>query len=393
MEDLKKDDVTGRPDFRDGMLDVGDGHSMYWRSHGNPEGPAVVILHGGPGGASNPRWADFFDPAKWRIVMFDQRGCGRSTPFGELRANGLTELIGDIEALRVLLGIERWAVFGGSWGTTLGLAYGIQHPERCTGFLLRGIFLARQQDIDWFLWDVRRVFPDAHARFLDAIEQASGRRPKNVAEILELTEGPLARFDTAGLRLAQQWSGFEYGLSAVGPLPDDAPAKSGDAQAPAPADDKASSAAAPRSTESARAGTSASAPATQSNAAGSNGAGSSDAGSAPASTSAPNTGGVPSSAISMALLERHYMAKELPPPDLLLRVHRIAHLPCYIVHGRFDMVCPADQAQALADAWPCAKLSIVKASGHYTFEPGIASALKRDAELLYADTRSVSTRG
>ena len=95
----------------------------------------------------------------------------------------------------------------------------------------------------------------------------------------------------------------------------------------------------------------------------------------------------------MALLERHYMAEELPPPDLLLQVHKIAHLPCYIVHGRFDMVCPADQAQALADAWSGAQLSIVKASGHYTFEPGIAEALKRDAQRLYSDTRTSATRG
>ena len=374
MEDLKKDDGTARPDFRDGMLDVGDGHSIYWRSHGNPAGPAVVILHGGPGGASNPRWAEFFDPAKWRIVMFDQRGCGRSTPFGELRANGLRELVGDIEALRMLLGIEQWAVFGGSWGTTLALAYGIEHPERCTGFLLRGIFLARQQDIDWFLWDVRRVFPDAHARFLDAIEQASGRRPKNIADILELTEAPLARFDTAGLRLAQQWAGFEYGLSSVGPMPDDAPAKSGDGQTSAPSSSTPSTPSTP-STSSTPSTTST--PPTTST----------------TSTATATPASVPSSAISMALLERHYMAKELPPPDLLLRVHKIADLPCYIVHGRFDMVCPADQAQALADAWPRAKLSIVKASGHYTFEPGIAAALKRDAELLYADTRSGATRG
>ncbi|RKP58718.1 prolyl aminopeptidase [Pararobbsia silviterrae] len=342
MEDLKNDGPAApaaRPGFREGMLDVGDGHTIYWRSHGNPDGPAVVILHGGPGGASNPRWAEFFDATRWRVVMFDQRGCGRSTPFGELRANTLAKLVEDTDALRAALGIEAWAVFGGSWGTTLALAYGARYPERCTGFLLRGIFLARRQDIDWFLWDVRRVFPDAHARFLDAIERASGRRPANAAQVLDFAQAPLTRFDTAGLRLAQLWSNYEYGLSAVGPMPEDASAKSGD-----------------------------------------------DAQDAPATATQAASPAVPSSAISMALLERHYMADELPPPDLLLQVHRIAHLPCYIVHGRFDMVCPADQAQALADAWSGAQLSIVKASGHYTFEPGIADALRRDAERLYADT-------
>jgi proline iminopeptidase len=144
MEDVKRTDETSAPAFRDGMLDVGDGHAIYWRSQGNPDGPVVVILHGGPGGATNPRWADFFDMARWRVVMFDQRGCGRSTPFGELRANGLSELVEDMEKLRTMLGIEQWAVFGGSWGTTLALAYGACFPQRCTGFLLRGIFLARR---------------------------------------------------------------------------------------------------------------------------------------------------------------------------------------------------------------------------------------------------------
>jgi proline iminopeptidase len=384
MEDAKNNGQTALPSFRDGMLDVGDGHSIYWRCHGNPDAPAVVILHGGPGGASNPRWAEFFDPAQWRIVMFDQRGCGRSTPFGELRANGLDALVEDTDKLRAMLGIEQWAVFGGSWGTTLALAYGARYPQRCTGFLLRGIFLARQQDIDWFLWDVRRIFPDAHAKFLDAIEQAAGRRPTNIADVLALTEAPLARFDTAGLRLAQQWTAYEYGLSAVGPMPDDAPAKSGDASSDA-------TNAAPR-----EASASASAARSNPNDASSNAESNANTNAQP--TPSPNATptaqtGVASSAISMALLERHYMANELPPPDLLMHVHRIADLPCYIVHGRFDMVCPADQAQALADAWPGASLSLVKASGHYTFEPGIAAALRRDAQKLLADIHASPTRG
>ena len=356
MEDGKHDQGAAGSRFRDGMLEVGDGHSIYWRSHGNEAGPTVVILHGGPGGALNPRWADFFDPAKWRVVLFDQRGCGKSTPFGELRHNGLDALVEDTEKLRIALGIDKWAVFGGSWGTTLALAYGIRYPERCLGFLLRGIFLARQQDIDWFLWDVRRVFPDAHERFLDAIEQAAGRRPVNLQEVLTLTEVPLARFDASGQRLAQAWTRYEYSLSSVGPMPADPPAAT--PSAPAPASTAAQ-------TE---------APTT--------------AATKPAATSpAGSSTNVPSSAISMALLERHYMAHELPPAPLLMQVHRIAHLPCYIVHGRFDMVCPADQAQALADAWTGAQLSIVNASGHWTFEPGIAATLKRDAERLFTDIR------
>jgi proline iminopeptidase len=188
---------------------------MYWRAQGPKDAPVMLIVHGGPGGAMNLKWADVLDASKWRMVFFDQRGCGKSTPFGKLEHNGTNDLIGDMEKLRITLGIEKWALFGGSWGTTLALSYGVTHPERCLGFLLRGIFLARKEDIDWFLWDVRRVFPDAHRAFLDAIEAASGQRPRNAAEILTLTGAPLARFDDAGIKLARAWSGFEATLSVV----------------------------------------------------------------------------------------------------------------------------------------------------------------------------------
>ena len=202
-------------DFDEGMLDVGDGHAIYWRAQGPRDMPAMLVVHGGPGGAMNLKWAEVLDASKWRIVFFDQRGCGKSTPFGKLEHNGIDALVGDMEKLRTLLGIERWALFGGSWGTTLGLAYGVAHPERCLGFLLRGIFLARREDIDWFLWDVRRVFPEAHRNFLDAIETASGRRPRDAQEILTLAEAPLARFDEAGTRLARAWTEYETTLSVV----------------------------------------------------------------------------------------------------------------------------------------------------------------------------------
>ena len=138
-------------DFEDGMLDVGDGHSVYWRAQGPKDAPVMLVVHGGPGGAMNLKWGEVLDASKWRMVFFDQRGCGKSTPFGKLEHNGTNDLIGDMEKLRVTLGIEKWALFGGSWGTTLSLAYGVTYPERCLGFLLRGIFLARKEDIDWFL--------------------------------------------------------------------------------------------------------------------------------------------------------------------------------------------------------------------------------------------------
>lgn len=314
-------------DFDEGMLEVGDGHTIYWRAQGPRDKPAMLVVHGGPGGAMNLKWAEVLDASKWRIVFFDQRGCGKSTPFGKLEANGIDALVGDMEKLRVLLGIERWAIFGGSWGTTLGLAYGVAHPERCLGFLLRGVFLARREDIDWFLWDVRRVFPDAHRNFLDAIETASGQRPRNAPEILTLAEAPLARFDEAGTRLARAWTAYETTLSVVNkPQKENAP----------PSDEG----------------------------------------------NRKETGESNAPAISMALLERHYMANELPPVPFLPRVGVISHLPCHIVHGRFDMVCPADQALELAEHWPGAQLAIVDAAGHWTFEPGNVAALRAGGEAL-----------
>ncbi|MCY0389222.1 alpha/beta fold hydrolase [Robbsia sp. Bb-Pol-6] len=342
------------PHFEDGLLDVGDGHALYWRAHGDPAAPVMLVVHGGPGGAHNPSWGKFFDPAQWRVVFFDQRGCGRSTPFGKTACNTLNDLVGDIEKLRTALGVERWALFGGSWGTTLALAYGIAHPQRCTGFLLRGIFLARQQDIDWFIWDVRRIFPEAHAAFLDAIERASGSRPRDRDEVLALAAAPLARYDAAGIALARAWSGFEAKLSSVQPMPA-APVVL--AAGAAPGDVAAPPGVAAPSTPAAT---------------------------APAGTAGTPAGGaaVPPDplegqrrAVSMALLEHHYMAHELPAPDFLGRLSALQDHPCHIVHGRFDMVCPAEQALSLARAWPGATVKIVDAAGHWTFEPGIEKAL------------------
>ncbi|WP_235442727.1 alpha/beta fold hydrolase [Caballeronia mineralivorans] len=361
--------------FEDGMLDVGDGHAVYWRAQGPKDAPAMLIVHGGPGGAMNLKWGDVLDASKWRMVFFDQRGCGKSTPFGKLEHNGTNDLIGDMEKLRVALGIEKWALFGGSWGTTLALSYGVTHPERCVGFLLRGIFLARKEDIDWFLWDVQRVFPDAHRAFLDAIETASGKRPGNAAEILALTGEPLARFDDAGIKLARAWSGFEATLSVVNkPVP-----KKGDEQAHKDESKGEAPAIAPQ-TDAAQA-TATLPEAAQTDA-------------TPADPATPEaTREANAAAISMSLLEHHYMAHELPPEPLLPRIGRIAHLPCVLVHGRFDMVCPADQVLALADVWPGAQLSIVDAAGHWTFEPGNVTALKAGGEYLAQALTPASTSG
>src|SRR6476469_3220042 len=148
-----------------GMLKVDEVHTIYWEKVGNPDGVPVLFLHGGPGAGLSPQHRRFFDPQHYRIILFDQRGAGKSTPLGEWRNNTTQLLIEDIETLRVQFGIDKWLVFGGSWGSTLALAYGQAHPERCLGFILRGIFLCTPAEIDWFINGIRWFFPEVHAQF------------------------------------------------------------------------------------------------------------------------------------------------------------------------------------------------------------------------------------
>ena len=159
--------------FDTGRLPVTDGHDLYYEQSGNPDGTPVVVLHGGPGGGSNPTMRRFHDPARFRIVLFDQRGCGRSTPYASLAANTTWDLVADIDRLRRHLRIDRWHVMGGSWGSTLALAYAETCPEQVVSLLLRGIFLLRRSELRWFYEDgCNWIFPDAHAAFLAAIPEA-----------------------------------------------------------------------------------------------------------------------------------------------------------------------------------------------------------------------------
>ena len=157
--------------YASGMLETAGLHRIYWETSGNPEGIPVLFVHGGPGSGTSPNQRRFLDPARYRIVLFDQRGSGRSTPHGELADNTTPHLIADMEALRRELGIERWLVFGGSWGSTLGLAYAEAHPERCRGLVLRGIFLCRKSEIDWFLYGIRALFPEAQRELAEFIPE------------------------------------------------------------------------------------------------------------------------------------------------------------------------------------------------------------------------------
>ena len=156
-----------------GMLDVGDGHSIYWEVCGNPKGKPAVFLHGGPGGGIDPTHRRMFDPARYNVLLFDQRGCGRSLPHAELEANTTWHLVADIERLRVLMGVERWLVFGGSWGSALALAYAEKHPDRVSELVLRGIFTLRRFELEWYYQHgASLLFPDKWERFLEPIPVA-----------------------------------------------------------------------------------------------------------------------------------------------------------------------------------------------------------------------------
>ena len=177
-----------------GMLDVGDGNQIYWETVGNPAGKPAVVLHGGPGSGCAPWWGRFFDPAAYQVVLFDQRGCGRSTPHAsdpttDLSVNTTAHLIADIERLRAHLGVDRWLVFGGSWGSALGQAYAVTHPERVSELVLFSVVEGSRREVVWITRDMGRVFPEEWARFRDAVPEAD--RDGDLADARVGVEGAL----------------------------------------------------------------------------------------------------------------------------------------------------------------------------------------------------------
>ena len=201
--------------YNAGMLDLDGRHRMYFEESGNPKGAPVLFLHGGPGAGAAAAHRRFFDPAHYRIVIFDQRGAGRSTPLGEITDNTTPLLVADIEKLREHLGIKSWVVFGGSWGSTLALAYGEFHPERCTGLILRGIFLCRKSEIDWFLYELRNIFPEAWRAFSDPIPAAER------GDLLSAYYSRLINPDPAvHMPAARTWGTYEGSCSTLMPSPE-----------------------------------------------------------------------------------------------------------------------------------------------------------------------------
>jgi len=293
--------------YATGRLVVDPRHTLYWETCGNSRGVPLVFLHGGPGGGCLPHHRRYFDPAFWRIALFDQRGAGRSTPAAELTDNTTQHLVADLEALRRHLGIARWLLFGGSWGSTLALAYAEAHPERCLGLVLRGIFLARQTELDWFMHGMRTVFPESWRAFAEFLPTAERE------DLLGNYHRRLTDPDPAvHLPAAKAWDRYEGACSTLLPPSDPLPKFDSDA-----------------------------------------------------------------TALAIARIEAHYFVHRafLGDGELLGNLDRIRHLPCTIVQGRYDIICPPVTADALARAWPEAEYIVVPDAGHSVREPGIAREL------------------
>ncbi len=200
--------------YETGYLQVEGGHSIYWEQVGHPEGRPALFLHGGPGAGAGAVHRRFFDPAHWRIIVFDQRGAGRSRPHGSIAGNSTPMLLSDIESLRRHLRIERWLLFGGSWGSTLGLCYAQAYPEQVSAMVLRGIFLGRPQELDWFLHGLGQIFPDAHAAFTGHL--APGERDDVLRSYLSRLTDPDPAVHLAASRA---WSLYEGTCSTLLPTP------------------------------------------------------------------------------------------------------------------------------------------------------------------------------
>ena len=210
--------------YNSGLLPVGDGHEIYFEECGNPQGKAAVLLHGGPGAGCSPAMRRFYDPQKYRIVLFDQRGCGRSTPHASLRANTTWDLVADIERLRSTLNIDRWQVFGGSWGSTLALAYAETHPAQVTELVLRGIFLGTEKEQHWiYQFGASEIYPEEWQAFIEPILEA---------ERSDIVQAYYRRLLDAETREAQAtasaWSTWEVSVLSLLPNPEVIAAMSGD---------------------------------------------------------------------------------------------------------------------------------------------------------------------
>jgi proline iminopeptidase len=295
-------------------------HTLYVEESGDIEGIPLLFVHGGPGAGCSSEDRRFFDPEKYRIILFDQRGAGRSAPHAELSNNTTQDLIDDIEKIRQYLGIERWVLFGGSWGSTLSLLYAQQHADRVLGMILRGIFLCRQQDLDWFYqFGASLIFPDYWQDFIEPIAPESRGNMIEAYHALLTGDNELAKMNAA-----KHWSLWEGRCATLRP-----------------------------------------------------------------STTIMDTFSNIHLALSLARIEAHYFINNafITCNQILDNMNVLEDIPATIIHGRYDMVCPLDNALALHRAWPKAELQIIRDAGHASRDPGILDALVIATDEMAATLR------
>lgn len=304
------DDVLYPPiePYDSGMLNVSQLHTIAWEKSGNPDGLPVIVIHGGPGGGGQPAYRQYFDPTTYNIIQFDQRGCGKSTPYAELTENTTQASVRDIEQLRKAFGIEKWHVFGGSWGSTLSLVYAQEYPDRVESLMLRGIFMCRKSELHWFYQDgASHIFPDAFDSYREHI-------PKSEQDnLIKAYHTRLTSEDVEIRRAAaKEWTRWEMATSRLFP----------DASYLEKAEDL-------------------------------------------------------DFAVAFARIECHYFINAifLEEAHILNHVETIQHIPCNIVQGRYDVVCPARSAWELHKALPSSNLIIVQDAGHSMGEVSIAREL------------------
>ncbi|ABR59573.1 prolyl aminopeptidase [Sinorhizobium medicae] len=299
--------------YASGRLDVGDGHSIYWERVGTPGAKPAVFLHGGPGGTISPNHRRLFDPALYDVTLFDQRGCGKSEPHAGIEANTTWHLVADIERLREAAGADKWLVFGGSWGSTLALAYTETHPGRVSELVVRGIYTLTRAELDWYYqFGVSELFPDKWERFIAPIP------PEERHEMMRAYHRRLTSDDRAiRLAAARAWSIWEGETITLLPEP---------------------------------------------------------------ATSTPFE--EDEYALAFARIENHFFVNAgwLEEGQLLRDAHKLRGIPGVIVHGRYDMPCPAKYAWQLHKAWPEAEFHLIEGAGHAYSEPGILDRLIRSTD-------------
>jgi len=291
-------------------LDVGDGHALYVEESGSTDGIPVLFLHGGPGAGCSADDRRFFNPEKYRIIIFDQRGAGRSRPHAELAHNTTQDLISDIEKIRERFGIEQWVLFGGSWGSTLSLLYAQAYPSHVQALILRGIFLCRHKDLQWFYQEgASRLFPDYWKDFVAPIPSE-----QHVDFIHAYYQQLTSDNEIAQLNAAKHWSSWEARCATLRP-----------------------------------------------------------------NTSMLDSFSDARFALALARIEAHYFSHNafIEEDKILQNMHCLEDIPGVIVHGRYDVVCPLDNAIALQERWPAAELHIIRDAGHSSKELSILDALIR----------------